>query len=190
MNNLLVTMLDLAGVPGVEKLRRQHRQSSISDRTLMRFCCFAASMSAVRAVCRPTCACSMPIKRRDHKAVTTLMSAKADVNAAQPDGATALAWAAYLDDRDTAEALLKAGAKVETADEYGETPLTLACATGDAVLVEKLLDSRRECECRALERRDRADDRRQFRQRRCGEAVCSTTAPTSTPPNRPRDRPR
>ena len=61
------------------------------------------------------------IKRRDHNAVTTLMSQKADVNAVQPDGATALAWAAYLDDRDAAEALLKAGAKVETADEYGET---------------------------------------------------------------------
>src|SRR5438270_9742374 len=79
------------------------------------------------------------IKRRDHKAVTTLMAQKADVNAAQPDGATALAWAAYLGDRDTAESLLKAGAKVETADEYGETPLTLACATGDAVLVNELL---------------------------------------------------
>ena len=26
-----------------------------------------------------------------------------------------------------------------TADEYGETPLTLACANGDAALVEKLL---------------------------------------------------
>src|SRR5215213_1980987 len=72
------------------------------------------------------------IKRRDHKAVASLMSQKVDVNEAQPDGATALAWAAYLGDRPTAEALLKAGAKVQTADEYGETPLTLACSVGDA----------------------------------------------------------
>jgi len=79
------------------------------------------------------------IKRRDDKAVTALVSQHADVNAAQPDGATALAWAAYLDDTAAADLLLAAGAKVNTADEYGETPLTLACANGNAALVGKLL---------------------------------------------------
>ena len=28
---------------------------------------------------------------------------------------------------------------MNTADEYGETPLTLACSTGDAALISKLL---------------------------------------------------
>ena len=79
------------------------------------------------------------VKQRDRKTFTALLRAKADVNAAQPDGATALAWAAYLDDRESALALLGAGAKVNTADEYGETPLTLACSTGDDVLVASLL---------------------------------------------------
>ncbi|MHB8654650.1 MAG: ankyrin repeat domain-containing protein [Terriglobia bacterium] len=79
------------------------------------------------------------VKRRDHKAVIALLATKVDVNAAQPDGATALAWAAYLDDADTAGKLLAAGAKPNTSDEYGETPLTLACANGDAALVGKLL---------------------------------------------------
>src|SRR5579863_8686195 len=79
------------------------------------------------------------VKRRDPKAVTALLSEHADVNAAQPDGATALSWAIYLGDRETAQLLLAAGANVKTADEYGETPLTLAAANGDAVLVEKLL---------------------------------------------------
>jgi ankyrin repeat protein len=79
------------------------------------------------------------VKRRDPKAVTALLQMKVDVNAAQPDGATALAWAAYLDETELAEKLLASGAKPNTADEYGETPLTLACANGDAVLVGKLL---------------------------------------------------
>jgi ankyrin repeat protein len=79
------------------------------------------------------------VKRRDHKAVKALLTAKVDVNAAQPDGATALAWAAYLDDAATAAQALAAGAKPNIADEYGETPLTLACANGDAALVDKLL---------------------------------------------------
>src|SRR5713226_9758541 len=56
------------------------------------------------------------VKRRDHKAIALIARDKAAVNAAQPDGATALAWAAYLDDRDVVETLLSAGAKVNTAD--------------------------------------------------------------------------
>ena len=79
------------------------------------------------------------VKRRDHKALTQLIKAKADVNVTQPDGASALAWAIYLDDQTAAEMLLAAGAKVNTADEYGETPLTLACNNGNLALVQKLL---------------------------------------------------
>ncbi len=79
------------------------------------------------------------VKDQDRKAVASLIRAHVDVNAAQPDGATPLAWAVHLDQADTVEILLRAGAKVNTADEYGETPLTLACATGDAGVIEKLL---------------------------------------------------
>jgi uncharacterized protein len=79
------------------------------------------------------------VKRRDQKAVTSLIRAKADLNASQPDGATALAWAVHLGQRSMAEALLDAGAKANTVDEYGETPLTLATANGDGVLVQRLL---------------------------------------------------
>ena len=68
---------------------------------------------------------------------SSLLRAKADVNAAQPDGASALAWAVYLGERTMAEALLDAGAAVNTADEYGETPVTLAAANGDAALVRR-----------------------------------------------------
>ncbi len=79
------------------------------------------------------------VKRRDQKAFTTLLRAKADVNATQPDGGTVLAWAVYLGQRSMAEALLDAGAKVNTTDEYGESPLTLAAANGDAALVQRLI---------------------------------------------------
>ncbi|MDR3703423.1 MAG: ankyrin repeat domain-containing protein [Candidatus Sulfopaludibacter sp.] len=81
------------------------------------------------------------IKRRDHKAVKALVSGHADINAAEPDGATPLAWATYLDDTETAKLLLASGAKVKTADEYGETPLTLACANGNAALVTTYINA-------------------------------------------------
>src|SRR5258708_21551887 len=39
-----------------------------------------------------------------------------DVNATQPDGATALAWASYWDDLETADLLIHAGAKPNIAN--------------------------------------------------------------------------
>jgi uncharacterized protein len=50
-------------------------------------------------------------KRGDKTAVRTLLAQKADVNAQQPDGATALHWAAWRDDVALATMLLRAGAK-------------------------------------------------------------------------------
>jgi ankyrin repeat protein len=79
------------------------------------------------------------VKRRDQKTFTALLQAKADVDAAQPDGSTALAWAVHLGQRAMAEALLASGAHADTTDEYGETPVTLAAANGDADLVRRLL---------------------------------------------------
>jgi ankyrin repeat protein len=81
------------------------------------------------------------VRRRDEKAFDALLRAKADVNAAQPDGATALAWAVHLGERRMAEALLNSGANANTADEYGESPMTLAAANGDAALMQRLLGS-------------------------------------------------
>jgi uncharacterized protein len=79
------------------------------------------------------------VKRRDAKAFDILLAQKADIDAKAPDGATALSWAVFLDLQDMAEKLIAAGAKVNTANDYGETPLTLALANGDARLAEKLL---------------------------------------------------
>jgi uncharacterized protein len=79
------------------------------------------------------------VKRRDDAALVALIRARADVNAAAPDGATALAWAVHLGERRMAETLLDAGAAVNTVDEYGESPVTLAAANGDADLVRRLL---------------------------------------------------
>jgi uncharacterized protein len=81
------------------------------------------------------------VKDHNRKSVEALIGAHVDVNAAQPDGATPLAWAVYLNQTETAERLLQAGANVNATDEYGETPLTLACGIGNAALIEKLLAS-------------------------------------------------
>jgi ankyrin repeat protein len=63
----------------------------------------------------------------------------ADVNAAQPDGATALHWAAEIDDLEIADQLIAARANAKAANRYGVTPLSLACTNGSAAMIEKLL---------------------------------------------------
>ena len=73
------------------------------------------------------------------EAVRALVQEPVDVNARQPDGATALHWAAYLDDLETADLLLGAGARPDAANDLGATPLYLACENGSAALVRRLL---------------------------------------------------
>src|SRR5882724_8002842 len=79
------------------------------------------------------------VKNKDTDAVRSLLKEHSDVNASQPDGATALAWAVHWDDQGTADLLIRAGANVNAANNYGVTPLSLACTNRSAVMVEKLL---------------------------------------------------
>lgn len=78
-------------------------------------------------------------RRVDANAVRRLIEQKIDVNVSQPDGATALHWAAHRNDLAIADLLLRAGAKVNAADEGGVTPLGLACLNASPAMVERLL---------------------------------------------------
>jgi len=72
-------------------------------------------------------------------AVRSLLQKKADVNAAQTDGTTALHWAVRLDDLETAELLIRAGANVAAATRAGATPLQLAAVNGNAAIIAALI---------------------------------------------------
>jgi uncharacterized protein len=78
-------------------------------------------------------------KRGDKSAVRTLVAQKADVNARQPDGASALHWAVWRDDVELATMLLRAGADANAANLTGATPLSLASVNGNAAIIELLL---------------------------------------------------
>ena len=75
----------------------------------------------------------------DKQAVRSLLQKKADVNAAQVDGTTALHWAVRADDLETADLLIRAGAKVSAANREGVTPMQLAAMNGNAAMIEKLI---------------------------------------------------
>src|SRR5207247_1788418 len=79
------------------------------------------------------------VMKGDKAAVGTLIVRKSDVNAPQVDGATALHWAVDRDDLETADLLIRDGAKANVANREGTTPLAMACLYGNAPMIEKLL---------------------------------------------------
>src|ERR1035438_3979950 len=74
-------------------------------------------------------------------ALRILVQKKADVNAAQADGTTAIQWAAYRNDLEMADILISAGSDVKLANRDGATPLWLAAENGSAPMIGKLLDA-------------------------------------------------
>ncbi|HLQ79202.1 MAG TPA: ankyrin repeat domain-containing protein, partial [Terriglobia bacterium] len=82
------------------------------------------------------------VRKGDKTGVTTILNnagKKYDVNEAEPDGTTALHWAARADNLPIAELLIRAGANVKLANRYGVTALNLACLNGNGAMVETLL---------------------------------------------------
>src|SRR5688500_19199676 len=80
------------------------------------------------------------VMRGDVAAVRALIQKKADVNAAQDDGATALHWAVYRDNVEIVDMLLRAGAK-SAPNREGMTPLAMAALYGNPQIVDRLLKS-------------------------------------------------
>jgi len=75
----------------------------------------------------------------DRGAVRALIARKANVNAPQVDGTTALHWAVRSDDLEMADLLIRSGAKVSATNREGVTPLLLATQNGSPAMIEKLL---------------------------------------------------
>ena len=96
--------------------------------------CIRVLSATLTAADLPTAA-----EKQDWHAVSTQLTAKADVNATQADGTTAMHWAAYHDKAEVIAKLLSAGAKPDEKNRYGITPLLLACENGNERIVRALL---------------------------------------------------
>jgi ankyrin repeat protein len=81
------------------------------------------------------------VKSGDREAVRALVKQPAQVNAAEPDGTTALHWAVRANDLDTVKLLLAAGANPNAANRYGVTPLSLAAQNSNPGIAAALLQA-------------------------------------------------
>ena len=79
------------------------------------------------------------LKAVDVAEVHAVLQQGADVNAADADGTTALAWAVHADNVPIAKALLEAGADIAATNRYGVGPMHLASENGSAEMLEILL---------------------------------------------------
>jgi ankyrin repeat protein len=78
-------------------------------------------------------------KSGDSATLRALLQQKIDVNSAEADGTTALHWASYRDDLESADLLIRAGAHVNAANDLGVTPVYTASLNRSAAMVAKLL---------------------------------------------------
>jgi Ankyrin repeats (3 copies) len=101
-------------------------------------CCVLVLLSAV-TVSAATSELADAAMKRNGDAVRSLLQRKADVNAPQFDGTTTPHWAVRLDDLETADMLIRAGANVSAANRAGAIPMQLAALNGHAAMVEKLI---------------------------------------------------
>jgi len=99
----------------------------------------AALLQAIGATPVVAARVAAAAKAHDRDAVRRLVAQHVDVNAPLADGSTALHWAAQWDDVEITALLLRAGAKVDAADDYGVRPLVLAAQNGSAAIAEALL---------------------------------------------------
>jgi len=79
------------------------------------------------------------VMRGKKDVLRTLLQQKADVNAPQVDGTTALHWAVRADDVETVDLLLRAGAKASASNREGATPMQLATLNGNAAMIDRLM---------------------------------------------------
>src|SRR5262245_7234908 len=99
--------------------------------------CFSMLALATAIVAEPTLLDAA--EAGDRATALRLLAKGANVNAAGPDGSTAVMYAAANDDIELVRALIKAGANVKVKNLLGTSAITEASIVGSAPIIDALL---------------------------------------------------
>ena len=77
----------------------------------------------------------------DIKTLNNLLADGLDINTTQGDGATALHWAAHLENLEMVDLLIKQGADVNHTNDLGATPLWVGSVSGNELVISSLLQA-------------------------------------------------
>jgi ankyrin repeat protein len=121
---------------------RIHQTTKIPAMALALLC----AVSMVSMVSMALAAATTPdlihaLKTGDRESFRQLLGQGAEVDAAEPDGSTALLWASYHDNIEAAELLVEAGADLDRGNDLGATPLWAASQNGSDLMVALLVDA-------------------------------------------------
>src|SRR5688572_13364933 len=138
--------VDLAGRGGCGRTdshaRRVCHGSSAAEGCAMKLITsvvFGFLLAAVPAAFAATSEVADAAMKADRAAVRAALARKADVNAPQVDGTTALHWAVEHDDIELTNLLIQAGARVAARTREGVTPIQLAAINGSGLMLDRLL---------------------------------------------------
>src|SRR4051794_10111819 len=98
--------------------------------------CFVGLLAAVGAFAAGYPTLIDAIKAGDRGAALSMIQQKVDVNTAEANGTTALHYAAYREDVELVERLLKAGAKPNVTNDFDSTPMAEAAVVGNAAIIK------------------------------------------------------
>jgi ankyrin repeat protein len=118
---------------------KDHSTSVFTRAMMAPACAFIISFAMMQTASAESVAAAARVGSLDE--VRDLLSAGAAVDEAEPDGSTAVLWAAYQGDSAMLSALVEAGADVNAGNRLGVTPLLLAARTGNAAIIRTLLDA-------------------------------------------------
>src|SRR3989442_15693943 len=97
---------------------------------LTRASCIVALLLSAQSFAATSSDIADAAMNRNKDAVRSLLQKKAEVNAAQVDGTTALHWAVRADDRETTDLLVRACANGSAATREGITRMGWAATNG------------------------------------------------------------
>ena len=112
---------------------------TVFHRTLRNLLILSLILSSLTLAAAPGAEVADAARNRDAAGLQNLLKQRVDVNAAQPDGTTALHWAAHWNDLATVNLLLRAGANPKVVNRYGATPLSEAAYAASGGVVQALL---------------------------------------------------